>query len=87
MLLAPYGGGIEEDCNITGDSNTIATTATSNGQRVSVSLRRETSPALSRFCLRFLPGTAKNRQAAYSTVITAHGGSVLVEIYSNEGYT
>jgi hypothetical protein len=65
MLLAPYGGGIKEDCNITGDTKTIAAAATSNGQRISVSLRREPSPAMSRICLCFLPGTANNRQSAY----------------------
>lgn len=58
---------------------------TSNGQRITVSLRRNPSPVLSRICLCFLPGAA-NRQSAYSTVIAAHGGSVLVKITSNEGY-
>jgi len=66
--LAPYGGGSGKACNITGDSKTIAAAATSNGHRISVSLRREPFSVMSRICLRFLPGTA-DRASASSTVI------------------
>jgi hypothetical protein len=85
MLLAPYGGGHAEACNITGDSKTIAAAATSNGHRISVSLRHEPFSALSRICLCFLPGTGW--PWASSTVIAAHGGSVLLRITSRESCT
>jgi hypothetical protein len=86
MLLAPYGGGKDQACNITGDSKTVAAEpgTTSSGHHISVSLRREPSPTLSRICVRFRHGTAR-RPAAYSTVVAAaHGGSILLRIVTKE---
>jgi hypothetical protein len=100
MLLAPYGGGFGENCNITGNTKTMAAACTSRGHRIVVSVCREpSSPALSRICLCFQPGTeiriagtesiivSNSMASAYSTVVGAHGGSVLVQIPSKEDYS
>jgi hypothetical protein len=98
MLLAPYGygGGLGEDCKITGDTKTMVAASTSSGHRIIVSVCRESSSPALRICLLWpnteirIPGTGirivEPIRSAYATVVMTHGGSVLLLITSTEHY-
>ncbi|CAL5034890.1 unnamed protein product [Urochloa decumbens] len=79
MLLTPYvrwdpADGV--DFFSAADSKTVAAARTADGHLLCVGLRRAPLPALSRICLHFPDRT----KSAFSTVIAAHGDSVLIDV-------
>ncbi|CAO2141029.1 unnamed protein product [Urochloa humidicola] len=72
------------DCDssyFTGDVNTVATADTTTGHRIQASLHLADPPASSRVLLQVQshPGGAKTRDETDTTVVAAHGDSVLVQ--------
>ncbi|CAN6374371.1 unnamed protein product [Urochloa humidicola] len=65
----------------TGDVNTLATADTTTGHRIQASLHLADPPASSRVLLQVQshPGGAKARDETGTTVVAAHGDSVLVQ--------
>ncbi|CAL5032879.1 unnamed protein product [Urochloa decumbens] len=80
MLLTPYAKWDPDDgvdFFSAADSKTVAAARTADGHLLCVGLRRAPPPALSRICLHFPDDRTKS---AFSTVIAAHGDSVLIDV-------
>ncbi|CAL4989307.1 unnamed protein product [Urochloa decumbens] len=72
-----YGYGCDSSY-FTGDVNTLASAHTTTGHQIQASLLLADPPASSRVCLQLQASTTQGAEARDTTVIAAHGDSVLV---------
>lgn len=84
MLLAPYSEGDRTDSSSTVDTKTLASARASNGEPVTIYLRRAVPPAVSCICVLIPPLT--NEGSINAAVVAAHGDTVLVYFSSSRSY-